>query len=75
MLIRSLLKTSFYAVQLLVCLLLIFEKMQPTRFPTPSPVGRLPARHSSSYKPARYRMKQRPRRPALSWRRLLFLLS
>lgn len=72
--LRSLLKTIFYALQLLVCLLFIVEKTQPTRFPTPSPVGRLPARHSP-YKQPRYRLNQAPRRRVFSWRRLFFLLG
>lgn len=72
--LRSLLKTIFYTLQLIVCLFFIFERTQPTRSPTPSPVGRLSARHPA-YKQPRYRSNQPPRRRLFSWRRLFFLLS
>lgn len=72
--LRSLLKTIFYSLQLLVCFILIVEKTQPTRFLAPQTSGRLPARHAS-YKQPRYRTSLPPRRRLFSWRRLLFLLS
>lgn len=83
--LRSCLKTIFYVVQLAVCLIFIVEKTQPTRFPAPQPIGRMPAKQPSSrytsYRQPQRRTNQPPQpQPQIffgrifSWRRLLFLL-
>lgn len=77
--LRASLKTIFYVLQLTVCFIFIFEKTQPTRFPAPQPLGRLPARSPlaryTAYRQPPYRTKSRSRRRIFSWRRLCFLLS
>lgn len=71
---RSFWKTAYYLVQLIICLLLIMERVQPTFLPSVycghdlRAVRLLP-------KQRRLRMRAQPRSRALSWRRLLFLLG
>ncbi|MBX3013389.1 MAG: hypothetical protein KF832_17850 [Caldilineaceae bacterium] len=74
---RTWLKTFYYLAQLIVCIVLLLDKWEPSLLPA-TYQNRVGVRTNLLYKQTRSRAAILPRpqsRPrVLSWRRLLFLL-
>lgn len=73
--IWSLLKIFYFFVQLLICVLLILEKLQPIFLPSAAYRYGLPPAHFLLKQDRRFWAHPEPRPRPLSWRRLLFLLG